>query len=291
MKNNSLLMSFLLQLRLYKLAWSFRRIYCPVPSKALVLEVGSGGNPYFRSNVLLDAYLDSRERHFVPLVRDRPCVLGFVESLPFQDNTFDFVIASHVLEHSDAPDKFLSELQRVAKAGYIETPDAFMERINPYWDHRSEVTVRDDCLKIRKKSSWLLDSDLVELYEFAAKPTITKVTIPSNPFIFHVRYYWEKCINYDILNPNVDSSFEPIQYSFSTENPSFSSYIKKFILFVLRKFFSQNDRNSKIDLLSLLRCPNCASSSFLESDHQITCNSCNTIFQVKDGIPYLYKSN
>lgn len=29
-----------------------------------------------------------------------------------------------------------------AKAGYIEVPDAFMERINPL-DHRLEITVRD----------------------------------------------------------------------------------------------------------------------------------------------------
>src|SRR3954471_2834901 len=87
-----------------RLAWSLRRLHCPVDSQALVLEVGSGGNPYPRANVLLDAYEATRERHWVPLVADRPTVLGFVENLPFRDRAFDFVIASHVLEHSSHPE-------------------------------------------------------------------------------------------------------------------------------------------------------------------------------------------
>jgi SAM-dependent methyltransferase len=131
-----------------RIAWSLRRLHCPVDDSALVLEVGSGGNPYPRANVLLDAYEATRERHWVPLTVDRPTVLGFVEALPFRDQAFDFVIASHVLEHSADPARFLGELQRVAKAGYIEVPDAFMERVNPYHDHRLEITTREGRLVI-----------------------------------------------------------------------------------------------------------------------------------------------
>ena len=83
-----------------RVAWALRRLHCPVGSDALVLEVGSGGNPYARANVLLDAYEETRQRHWAPLTTDRPTVLGFVEALPFRDGSFDFVIASHVLEHS-----------------------------------------------------------------------------------------------------------------------------------------------------------------------------------------------
>jgi len=134
---------------LNKIKWSLRRISLRIPRDALVLEVGAGGNPYSRSNVLLDAYEETRERHWAPLVHDRPTVLSFGENLPFKDKAFDYVIAAHVLEHTPHPEKFLAELQRVARAGYIETPDAFMERINPYKDHRLEVTVRDEGLVIR----------------------------------------------------------------------------------------------------------------------------------------------
>jgi ubiquinone/menaquinone biosynthesis C-methylase UbiE len=148
------LMNLLSTLGLDGVAWSLRRLHCPVNSKALVLDVGSGGNPYPRANVLLDAYEETFERYHSKLVKDRPLVYGLVENMPFKDKCFDFVIASHVLEHVSDPAAFLSELMRVAKAGYIETPDAFIERLIPFRFHRLEVTERNDRLVIYKKSSW-----------------------------------------------------------------------------------------------------------------------------------------
>ena len=68
--------------------WALRRFYCPVARQDLVLEVGSGGNPYFRSNVLCDAYRETSERHFEPLIHDRPTVLAFAEDLPFSKRQF-----------------------------------------------------------------------------------------------------------------------------------------------------------------------------------------------------------
>lgn len=87
--SNSLLMKFFLKIKLPTLAWAIRKLHTPVNSTDLVLEVGSCGNPYPRSNILLDAYESTRERHWVPLVTDRPTILGFVENLAFKDNTFD----------------------------------------------------------------------------------------------------------------------------------------------------------------------------------------------------------
>ena len=92
-KKDSLLMRGVKKLGMERIAWSLRRLHCPVPSSALVLEVGSGGNPYPRANVLLDAYEDTIERYHAPLVKDRPMVFGVVERMPFQDKAFDFVIA------------------------------------------------------------------------------------------------------------------------------------------------------------------------------------------------------
>jgi len=207
----SWLMQALLAVGNKRLAWACRRLHCPVPASALVLEVGSGGSPYFRANVLIDAHEETRERHWAPFITDRPSVLGRGEALPFRDKSFDFVIASHVLEHSANPEFFLSELQRVAKAGYIETPNAFMERINPYWDHRSEVRVHEGILEVRKKPAWQLDPELVDLYENGPKKLIAGGVIPSNPFEFHTRFYWVDQIPFRIVNPEVDSSWPPPQ--------------------------------------------------------------------------------
>jgi SAM-dependent methyltransferase len=277
----SILMQIARLLGLERIAWALRRLHCPVPKDALVLEVGSGGNPYARANVLLDAYESTRERHWVPLVSDRPTVLGFVENLPFRDGAFDFVIASHVLEHSPDPERFLSELQRVARAGYIETPEAFMERVNPYHDHRLEVTVRNNRMLIRKKAEWCVDHELVELYEQRAKPWVACEAIPSHPFDFHVRYYWTDRIKHEILNPEVDATWMPPKAPL-TSKPT-SGGTRKRLRDFLRVLFSQGSRNRQIDLISLMRCPTCKADSLHRKDETLVCAGCGGVHPVREG--------
>jgi SAM-dependent methyltransferase len=285
------LMRLLRKFRLDSYAWPLRRLYCPVPADALVLEVGSGGNPYFRSNVLLDAYQETRERHWVPLVADRPTVLGFVERLPFKDKSFDFVIASHVLEHSTDPARFLSELQRVAKAGYIEVPDAFMERINPYRDHRLEITVRDGRLVIRKKPDWRADPELVELYENRAKAVFTRQAMPRNPFAFHVRYYWQDRIDFEVLNPEVDLGWEPPSgEQRAALRLGLRHHVGQFVLLMARRYLSQRSRNEQIELARLLACPCCLGDRLESSPHELHCPQCKAAYPVQDGIPSLYST-
>jgi len=265
--------------------WSLRRINLKLPKKALVLEVGSGGNPYPRSNVLLDAYEETRERHWDPLVHDRPTVLSLGENLPFKDKAFDYVIAAHVLEHTPYPEQFLAELQRVAQAGYIETPDAFMERINPYKDHRLEVTVRNDALVIRKKPGWIYDADLVELYEQRAKAIITHETIPNNAAAFHIRYCWRDTINYRIVNPEVNASWEP-PVSCPALPPSGSrSQLNAGLLKIIRQVFSQHGRNARLDILPLLRCPQCHGESVSRAfSTALVCTGCGANYSVNGNL-------
>ena len=287
----SFLMIFFRAIKMEKIAWALRRIYCPVKKTALVLEVGSGGNPYSRSNVLLDAYEHTRERHWASLVKDRPTVLGFVENLPFKDKVFDFVIASHVLEHSSDPQKFLSELQRVANAGYIEVPDAFMERINPYKDHKLEITLREGKLIIFKKSKMVVDDYLVDLYEAHAKKYIASKLIPSHPFSFHVRYFWSKKLNFEVINPEVDCSWvdlpEGAQSSIqNNENKTLRSLLTN----LSRMLLSQGSRNKKIDLLDFLRCPNCFSETLIEKECDYLCSKCKNRYPISNGIPKMLVS-
>lgn len=278
-------MRFARRLGMERVAWALRRLHCPVPKEALVLEVGSGGSPYARSNVLLDAYEVTRERHWAPLVADRPTVLGFVENLPFRDGAFDFVIASHVLEHSPDPERFISELQRVAHAGYIETPDAFMERVNPYHDHRLEVTVRKNRLVIRKKSDWCVDADLVELYEPRAKSWVAVEAIPRHPFDFHVRYYWSDCIDHEVLNPEVDAAWLPPDVPVAS--PPAKSGARKRLLGALRSMLSQRTRNRHIDLLSLMRCPACKGENLRREGATLMCVGCGSVYPVRDSVPVM----
>lgn len=275
-------MALLLAAGMQRWAWALRRFHTPVGKDALVLEVGSGGNPYPRANVLLDAYEATGERHWVPLTSDRPTVLGFVENLPFKDKAFDFVIASHVLEHSPDPVRFVSELERVARAGYIEVPDALLERLNPYRDHRLEITCRDKTLVIRKKKGWVHDPEVVELYEDRVKPHLTRELVPSHPFEFHVRYYWSNRIAYRVLNSEVDASWTPPPQQ-PQRAPGRS--LREVLRDVLRNLASQRSRNERIDLLPLLRCPHCCCEQLSRKGaDSLVCNGCGTAFPVRQRV-------
>ncbi len=266
------------------LAWALRRFHTPVASSALVLEVGAGGNPYPRANVLLDAYEATRERHWEPLTSDRPTVLGFVENLPFRDRAFDFVIAAHVLEHSADPARFIAELQRVAKAGYIEVPDAFMERINPYMDHRLEITSRNNQLIIRKKVSWQHDMEVIELYEDRVKPVFTGDLIPRHPFDFHVRYYWENEISCLIANPDADAGWTAPDIVRPAPAITMVGRMRQITRDFLRGLLSQRQRNASLDLLPLLRCTTCHATNLARNATTVYCIDCGSSFPVRKGV-------
>ena len=81
-----------------------------------VLDVGCGYTAHKNATVICDVQDLSnfyQNRKFVKLLD---------KTFPFKDKEFDFVIASHVIEHVENVDFFIKELQRVSKKGYIELP-------------------------------------------------------------------------------------------------------------------------------------------------------------------------
>ena len=91
-----------------------------------VLDIGSGHMPFPFATDLADFAVDDDDygRAGVPVKQlgGRDVYACNVEDMPFADKTFDFVNCSHVLEHTEKPEKACEELMRVAKRGYIETP-------------------------------------------------------------------------------------------------------------------------------------------------------------------------
>ena len=114
--------------------------------------------------------------------------------MPFPDKSFDFIIAFHVLEHMSDPKSFLSELQRVGKAGYIEVPSGLFERLVPYDVHLLEIMEIDDTLIIHKKESARPDSFLNGLNLVSNSKKWGKVFY-GDPDLFHVRYFWKDNIS------------------------------------------------------------------------------------------------
>ena len=295
MKTESLAMRIVGLLGLKKLRWSLRRTHCPVNRTDFVLEIGAGGNPYPRANVLLDAEEESVERIEKDLVKDRPLVIGLAEKMPFKDKSFDFIIASHILEHSDDPIAFLTELMRVGKAGYIETPEGWFEKMCSFTYHRLEVSEEQGRLLINKKKSWKPDP-ISRLYEnkLSSNSDFSHF-LRLNPDLNHLRYYWNETIEFEVLNNEVDCSWDyPEELNSSSldeSEMSFKDKIRQIYLRIRRWILSQNSRNNSIDLISLLRCVDCDSNNIALLDGLIKCSCCSRDYEIKNGLPQMMPKN
>lgn len=89
-----------------------------------ILDVGPGRFPFHSAT------------HFLDLKRYEECPgdipytifdLNSGEKLPFDDDEFDFVYCSHVLEHLDYPIAALEDIQRVGRRGYVEIPSVLID--------------------------------------------------------------------------------------------------------------------------------------------------------------------
>lgn len=123
----------------------------------LVLDVGSGHNPNSRADVLLDRDLEPSEhrtgqRTAVP--EGRGMVVGDAAAMPFRGQAFDYAIASHIAEHVEDPGKLMSELQRVAREGYLETPGPLTEHLINVPYHRWQVRRSGGFLVFKRKKSY-----------------------------------------------------------------------------------------------------------------------------------------
>lgn len=114
-----------------------RRILASLDEGDRVLDVGGWGQPLARADWVID--LMPYETRWVYGERD-PDPERFTaetwlerdicgrEPWPFADKSFDFAVCSHTLEDVRDPIWVCSELNRVAKAGYIEVPSRLEEQ-------------------------------------------------------------------------------------------------------------------------------------------------------------------
>jgi Methionine biosynthesis protein MetW len=118
-------------------AASLQRIDAIVPEGALVLDVGGWASPMARADWVIDLMpyetrglygpVDAASERFSAetwIVRD----ICDREPWPFSDRQFDFAVCSHTLEDVRDPIWVCAELNRVARAGYVETPSRLEEQ-------------------------------------------------------------------------------------------------------------------------------------------------------------------
>lgn len=113
------------------------RIERGLEEEAVILDVGGWARPFLRADWVMDiAPYETRgmlgtdgegEQRFSPdtwICRD----ICDREPYPFGDDEVDFVICSHTLEDIRDPVWVCSEMNRIAKAGYIEVPSRLEEQ-------------------------------------------------------------------------------------------------------------------------------------------------------------------
>ena len=277
-----------------RVRWALRKINLPINSSALVLDVGSGGNPNPRSDILLDRLTGSQHRNGEQMMIDRLCVFGDAEHLPFKNNVFDFVIASHILEHMSKPDVFISELQRVGKAGYIETPNVLFERFAPFDIHCLELLESKGVLHIHKKKECIEDSFLGSKDLLSVQSKLGKLLF-ERPEMFHVQYIWKGEIKYMIDNPEVSCAWIEELNDKKDEGQVKDGYISDVIkgsgwrdygMFLINAIHSykRKKRLKNFDLVSILSCPKCTGDLTL-NNQILLCIQCDSSYPFKNGVP------
>jgi hypothetical protein len=265
-----------------RVSWALRKLQFPIGKEGLVLDVGSGGNPYPRSDVLLDRLGGAEHRSGVAMKIDRLAIIGDATKLPFKDKSFDFIIASHILEHMPDPSIFLKEMQRVGKAGYIETPNFLCERLTPCDAHCLEIALISGVLQIHKKSSSVEDL-FVKNVGFLKTDEEWKHLFHSNPSLFHVKYIWNDKIEWNIVNPETSCEWINDIYRQSTTSEIISSDPnesrtgwRKFGIRLLEAYHRRQrlKRLRNFDIFSILACPECK-GDLVKSGDDIVCNACN----------------
>ena len=141
------------------------------------------------------------------------------KDLPFNDNQFDFVISSHVMEHVKDLKYFIKEIERVSKRGYIELPTKLED--NLVFENKKEHLWQMDFDDVNHK---LLISNKIQFLE----PVLTVSTIQK------MRKYFKSSLVLELLWEN------KIEYEFIEENQDRNDDLN--LLTLLRKFISKKLR-------------------------------------------------
>lgn len=269
-----------------------------IRSGDLVLEIGSGHNPKVRSDVLCDKYLLDDTERGGKLVVDRPTVVADGERLPFRDGAFDYVICCHVLEHARDIARFIREIERVGRAGYIETPSEIGEWLYGWEYHRWLVTQLDDRLVFRRKTG--KSPFGVLFHRLAAEdPDFARFHERSHRFLL-VQFEWRERIPYEIREAD-DSPLDwndptMVTRLLASERLCKRERLKRWLWGRLSEKTRRRLkgmltrghalRRPRVDLKSLVVCPRCRGEVTWFEDF-IRCPRENLHFPIREGVPIL----
>ena len=180
-----------------------------------ILDIGCGYSAHKKASVIADVH------DFSDFYKEKKFIRIEGKNLPFKDKEFDFVIASHVIEHVEDFEFFLKELERISTKGYIELPTrlgdnlVFENKKDHIWWFKYDDT---NNLIVASKRNQLLDPfitvSMAKLFEKVFRESLV------------IELAWEDKIEYKIDNKIREEDFKKI------------SFFK-----LIRKYFSKKTRS------------------------------------------------
>lgn len=171
-----------------------------------VLDIGSGHFPHPRANVLVDKFVNDNTHRSgdIRKLKNQEFIHADGENLPFEDNEFDYVICTHTLEHAEDPAKFIDEMCRVGKRGFLETPSLLGEYLIPKKSHKWVLLDVEGTVVLYEKEkvglSQTMDFGELFLNYFPRKSIGWKIMQRTHHQMLTMNYEWEGKIDY-LVNP------------------------------------------------------------------------------------------
>jgi len=182
-----------------------------------ILDIGCGYRAHPNASIIAD--VQDFSNHY----KERKFVKINGKKLPFNDKEFDFVIASHVIEHVEDFEYFIKELERICSRGYIELPSRLAD--NLVFENKTDHIwwfYYDDVLNklIASKRNQIVEPFI----------TVSKAKLFEQIFreSFVIELNWDEKIDYLIDNSIKQEKIKKI---------SFFNLFKKYLSKKIRSFY------------------------------------------------------
>ena len=184
-----------------------------------ILDIGCGYTPNKNATIIADK--QNLANHY----KDKNLVRILEKKLPFKDKEFDFVIASHVIEHVEDFEFFIKELERISSRGYIELPSRLGDNLvfenkndHIWWFAYDDIKNQIVASKRNQLIAPFITVSMAKVFEKVFRESLV------------IELIWEEKINYEIDDELRQKDFETI---------SFFKIVKKYLSKKIRTVFKK----------------------------------------------------
>jgi hypothetical protein len=241
----------------------------------IVADLGCGGRPLVRADILVDKYLSGTAERPTDFVDTGAYIIqADLSRLPFKSKSIDFIYSSHVVEHLAELNKTLDEKSRVGKRGFIGCPSALREKIISLKMHLWFVEQKNNELIFTKKKIPYTEfiNDYFESF-IASFNNYLWIKLEHKFYSdFNISFFWQDNIPYKIFGKQDQPVWKSEEDSPFCYSESTLMKIRKYIIIVstklVRFFYSKN-----FNIIDLLCCPRCRNELLLKREY-LKCTNC-----------------